>query len=69
MENNNKNSAGGFGLDIILTLIFVVLKLCGVIDWAWVWVLAPLWIGAALMIILIIILIIITRIKQKRFWD
>jgi len=30
----------------ILTLIFIVLKLTGLIDWSWVWVLSPLWILA-----------------------
>lgn len=51
------NVGGGFtGL---LTIAFIVLKLCGVIDWAWVWVLAPLWIGAALIVGLIIIILIL----------
>ena len=26
-----------------LGLAFIVLRLCGVIDWNWIWVLAPLW--------------------------
>ena len=29
---------------IILTLIFITLKLMGHIAWAWVWVLSPMWI-------------------------
>ena len=33
-------------IGIILTIIFVVLRLTGVIHWSWWWVLAPLWIGA-----------------------
>jgi len=33
---------GFFGL---LTILFVALKLTGVIAWNWVWVLAPMWIG------------------------
>ena len=28
-----------------LFLVFLVLKLTGVIDWSWWWVTAPLWIG------------------------
>lgn len=36
------------GLPTILFLVFLVLKLCGVIAWSWVWVTAPLWIGALL---------------------
>ena len=27
-----------------LTLLFIALKLCSVIDWSWWWVLAPTWI-------------------------
>jgi len=33
-------------IGIILTILFVVLRLTGVIDWSWIWVFAPLWIGA-----------------------
>lgn len=32
---------GGIGLVGVLTTIFVVLKLVGVIDWSWWWVLSP----------------------------
>lgn len=32
----------------VLALIFIVLKLTGVIAWSWVWVLSPLWICAAI---------------------
>ncbi|MBB0995722.1 hypothetical protein G6024_01115 [Dietzia maris] len=40
--NNNSNS-GGVGLLTVLTIVFVTLKLVGVIDWSWWWVLAPVW--------------------------
>lgn len=33
------------GIGGILTIIFVICKLAGVIDWSWLWVLSPLWIG------------------------
>lgn len=33
-------------------LIFLVLKLCGTIDWSWWWVTAPLWGGIILELIL-----------------
>ena len=42
-----------------LLLIFIVLKLTNLIDWSWVWVLAPLWIPACLVIVGIIIYLII----------
>ena len=34
----------------LLTIAFIVLKLCGVINWAWIWVLAPLWIPIVLVV-------------------
>lgn len=32
-------------LDGVLLVVFIVLKLTGVIAWSWLWVLSPLWIG------------------------
>lgn len=37
---NNNCNIGFFGL---LQIIFIVLKLCDVITWSWVWILAPIW--------------------------
>ena len=34
----------------ILTVVFITLKLCGVIDWSWWWVTSPMW-GSVLFII------------------
>lgn len=36
------------GLGGILTIIFVIAKIGGYIDWSWWWVFAPLWIPAAI---------------------
>jgi hypothetical protein len=27
----------------LLTVLFIALKLCGVIKWSWLWVFAPAW--------------------------
>ena len=35
-----------------LTIVLVVLKLVGVIDWSWLWVLAPMWISFAFLIVI-----------------
>lgn len=51
-----KNGVGFCGL---LTIAFIVLKLCRVIAWSWVWVLAPLWISWALWLVLVIIAVVI----------
>ena len=57
--NNNKTTvkSGGIGFTGVLTIVFIVLKLIGIIEWSWVWVLSPLWIGFILGVILLAILI------------
>lgn len=58
---SNNNSAGtGIGFCGLLTLVFIVLKLVGVINWSWLWVLSPIWIPTVLVCIIMIVLIIIT---------
>lgn len=52
-------TSGGMSVSTLLTIVFVVLKLIGVINWSWVWVLAPLWISALLSIAIIIICVIL----------
>lgn len=53
--------SGGIGVVSVLTIVFIVLKLCGVINWSWVWVLSPIWITVSFIVaILIIIAIIVT---------
>ena len=36
----------------LLTVAFIVLKLCKVISWSWVWVLSPSWITLAVGLIM-----------------
>ena len=52
--------SGGINFFEALGLAFIVLKLCGVIDWSWWWVLAPIWMPIVLVLVIIIIVVIIT---------
>ena len=38
----------GLGFAGLLTILFIGLKLTGLIAWSWLWVLSPLWISVAL---------------------
>jgi len=56
---------GGVGFAGLLTVAFVVLKLCNVIQWSWIWVLSPLWISfLAAVLIFVGILIFIAFISD-----
>ena len=52
----SKETNGGISLNMILFLIFLVLKLTGHINWSWWWVTSPLWIGVLLFIVIVIII-------------
>ena len=52
----SNNSSGGVSLGTVLAIVFIVLKLCGVITWSWLWVLSPIWISFGLAIIVLIFL-------------
>jgi hypothetical protein len=43
------------GLPVLLFIVFLVLKLVGVIAWSWLWVTAPLWIGLAVGVLLLLV--------------
>ena len=59
MDKNNNIGAMKF-CDVLL-IVFVVLKLVGVINWSWWWVLAPFWIPTLIAIFLIVAIKIAER--------
>lgn len=56
--SKSSNTSGGISLLGLLGIVFIVLKLCKVIDWSWWYVTMPLWGGLALIAgILILVLL------------
>lgn len=51
----NNNSSGGIGFAGLLTIVFIVLKLLGKIDWSWWWVLSPIWISILIVVATVVI--------------
>ena len=56
--------SGGIGLSGLLTILFIGLKLTNVIQWSWLWVLAPLWIPVAIGVGLILIAVFMFLVKR-----
>ena len=72
MDNRNSGAAGGgIGLSGLTFLVFLVLKLCKVIDWSWWWVTAPLWIPVAIVcgifVIACIVVVILSAVRKWRY--
>lgn len=51
----NKSTSSGISVVSVLGVVFVVLKLCGVINWSWWWVLAPFWGQAAVVVVILLV--------------
>jgi len=59
MDNKKKNSSTeGVGFLGLLALIFITLKLTGVIGWSWWWVISPLWIPASIAMLIFAVMLI-----------
>lgn len=43
------------GFTGILTIIFVIFKILGYIDWSWWWVFSPIWISYIIVLLIILI--------------
>lgn len=52
----------------LLALTFIILKLCGVISWSWLWVLSPLWIGAVLVLAVLACVVGVTSLVALAAW-
>ena len=63
---NNKAGCGSVGIAGTLTIVFIVLKLCGLIAWSWTWVLSPLWISEILWTIFVVIVLLVGGWKNGR---
>lgn len=51
----DSTSTGGISFFGLLTIVFITLKLIGMIDWSWLWVLSPIWIPFALVFLILLI--------------
>lgn len=65
MSDNGNLRSSGIGLFGAVFVVFLVLKLIGIIGWSWWWVTSPLWIGFALWsVIFIVAFVLIFKWKQ-----
>ena len=59
MNENPKSS--GLGILAVLQIVFLILKLTGLIDWSWWLVLVPLWVDIGFGLLFIILALIIYK--------
>lgn len=65
MNDNNKSNCGTGGIFwTLLAVAFIVLKVTHLIDWPWVWVLAPIWIPVGIVLAAIVVVLIVVLTKE-----
>ena len=60
----DKSSSTSISILDVLQIVFIVLKLCKVINWSWWWVLSPIWITTIIALVFTVVKAII--LKEKR---
>ena len=71
LGKNNHDQLTGIGFFGCLLLIFVVLKLVGVVNWSWWLVLSPLWFPWTVLSLAVVCVVLIVSLKDlfyKLFW-
>lgn len=66
-ESGYLNSSGGIGFVGLLTIVFIILKLTGVIQWSWWWVLSPIWMTIVL-VVLCVAIVVAAEVAKDRPW-
>lgn len=67
MKKNNKTViTKGSGFCGLLTIVFIVLKLCNVISWSWFWVCSPLIFSFGISLCLSAVMVIIAIIARNK---
>lgn len=62
--SNDTSSSSGIGVLGLLGVVFVTLKLTGVINWSWWYVTLPFWGGFAILLVILFIMLIFYIVKE-----
>lgn len=65
---NETKSNSSISFPTLLFLVFLILKLCGVIDWSWWWVTVPLW-GVVVFAVVMSTIVIFFKKPEPTIWD
>ena len=68
MNEKTSNEAKGIGVYGLLGVAFVILKLCHVIEWSWVWVTAPFWGPVAIALLILLAMVVLWSLAKLFKW-
>ena len=65
MRKADSQTPAGLGLPVIVFIVFLILKLTGLIDWSWWWVTSPLWIIFVIIGVVTLLYILVFTIRSR----
>lgn len=65
MKEKKTETRVGLGFAEALTILFVALKLCDVIDWPWLWVVSPIWITLLFVVFIAVVILVLGSIGRR----
>ena len=65
MNEKKTETRVGLGFAEALTILFVALKLCKVIDWPWLWVVSPIWITLLFVAFIAVVIVVLGSIGRR----
>ena len=66
MKREDAQTATGLSLPVVVFVVFLTLRLAGVISWSWWWVTSPLWIVAALIVAITILYVAVFAYRKHK---
>lgn len=74
MRLEKNNGIGFITVGLVTTLLLTILKLTSVINWSWIWILAPIWIVVGLEFLAFVVLMIVAlklgkKKQQEEKWE
>lgn len=54
----NKTSKGGIGILGVILIVNIILKIAGLVEWSWIFVLWPLWVSLIFLFIILFIIFV-----------
>lgn len=66
MKREDAQTAAGLSLPVTVFVVFLILRLTGLITWSWWWVTSPLWIVAAIIVVLTILYVAVFTFRYRK---
>lgn len=67
MKREDAQTSSGLSLPVVVFVVFLILRLSGVISWSWWWVTSPLWIVAAIIVAITILYVAVFTYRYRKY--